>query len=104
MLPQVRLNVSCDCRRGEAVSCSSPKQGTAWDLAAGALSLGIWALVPKCPVCLAAYVTLWTGLGFSFSEATYLRWSLLIASVALICYLAVRRAGAIYRLLSARPG
>lgn len=32
----------------------------------------ILVLVPKCPACLAAYVTLWTGLGLSLSVATYL--------------------------------
>jgi hypothetical protein len=45
--------------------------------------------VPKCPVCLAAYVTLWTGLGLSLSTATYLRWALLFLSVASMLFLIV---------------
>ncbi len=49
------------------------------------------ALVPKCPMCLAAYVTLWTGLGLSLSTATYLRWVMIVLSVGSIFFLAVNR-------------
>jgi hypothetical protein len=62
-----------------------------WDLAAGALSLGVWAFMPKCPMCVAAYVAVWTGLGLSLAAATYLRWSLLIASAAVLVYIVLKR-------------
>jgi len=62
----------------------------------GALSLGVWLLIPKCPVCLAAYVALWTGLGLSFGAATYVRWSLLATSGVLLSYVAVRRVCALW--------
>jgi hypothetical protein len=84
-----------------------PRRG--WQLAAGAASLGVWAFMPKCPLCLAAYVTLWTGLGLSLAAATYLRWSLLIASAAVLLYLVAReklpaRAGGfIRRFLDTNP-
>jgi hypothetical protein len=51
----------------------------------------MWLLIPKCPMCLAAHVALWTGLGLSFAEATYVRWSMLSLCVVLLLYVAVRR-------------
>jgi hypothetical protein len=59
----------------------------------------ILLLVPKCPVCLAAHVTFWTGLGMSLSTATYLRRVLLFVCVASLLFLIVKRldrAGAIF--------
>ena len=50
----------------------------------------ILALIPKCPVCLGAYVAAWTGLGLSVSAATHLRTSLLILSVGLLVFVAAR--------------
>jgi hypothetical protein len=57
------------------------------------LPSAILVLVPKCPVCLAAHVTLWTGLGLSLSTATYLRWVLLFFCVASLLFLIVKRLG-----------
>jgi hypothetical protein len=51
----------------------------------------VLALAPKCPACLAAYVMLWTGLGMSFSTATYLRWALLVVCVGSLLFLLVER-------------
>jgi len=47
--------------------------------------------MPKCPICVAAHVALWTGLGFSLAEATYFRWSLLLLSGVVLCYLTLKR-------------
>ena len=59
----------------------------------GVLSLGVWVFMPKCPVCLAAYVAIWTGLGLSFGAATYVRWALLsLSAAALLCLVARRLA------------
>jgi hypothetical protein len=78
MLPR---KVRSACCRGCAPQPSPPAR-RGWELAAGAFSLGIWAFMPKCPLCLAAYVALWTGLGLSLAAATYLRWALLLVSVS----------------------
>jgi hypothetical protein len=61
------------------------------EILAWALPSTILVLVPKCPACLAAYVTLWTGLGLSLSTATYLRWVLLFLCVASLLFLIVER-------------
>jgi hypothetical protein len=52
----------------------------------------VLALIPKCPMCLAAYIALWTGIGLSISAAVYLRASLLVVAVALILFLVARSA------------
>jgi len=50
----------------------------------------ILALIPKCPVCLAAYVATWSGIGLSVSAATNLRAWFLIFSAGLLAILAAR--------------
>jgi hypothetical protein len=82
MLPR---KVRSACCRGCAPQPSPPAR-RGWELAAGAFSLGIWAFMPKCPLCLTAYVALWTGLGLSLAAATYLRWALLLVSAALLMF------------------
>ena len=49
----------------------------------------ILVFMPKCPACLAAHVTLWTGLSLSLSTATHLRWVLLLSCVASLLFLIV---------------
>ena len=51
----------------------------------------ILALIPKCPLCIAAYIAFATGLGVSISTATYLRLSLIGICLASIAYLAAER-------------
>jgi len=60
------------------------------DLISWILPSALVALIPKCPVCLAAYVAAWTGIGLSFPAATHLRLWLLILSAVLILFLAAR--------------
>ena len=52
----------------------------------------ILALLPKCPMCLAAYVMLWTGVGLSISTAGVIRTALLVLSLVMLAYVVLRRA------------
>jgi hypothetical protein len=48
------------------------------------------ALMPKCPVCLAGYVALFTGVGLSLTAASLLRTGLIFACAAALAWFAGR--------------
>jgi hypothetical protein len=70
------------------------------EILAWLLPSAILVLVPKCPACLAAHVTLWTGLGLSLSTATYVWWFLLLVCVASLLFLIVQHLDRITRIFS----
>ena len=70
------------------------------EIFAWVLPSAILLLVPKCPACLAAYVTLWTGLGLSLSTASYLRLALLLLCVTALLFLIVERVDRIGAIFS----
>ena len=70
------------------------------EIFAWALPSAILVLVPKCPLCLAAYVALWTGIGLSFTAATYLRWALLSLCIAALLFLIAKRLNCIGAIFS----
>ena len=49
----------------------------------------VLAAMPKCPLCLAAYVALFTGFGISLAAAKFAWWAVGIGCVAVLVYLAV---------------
>jgi hypothetical protein len=48
--------------------------------------------MPKCPVCVAAYVTLFTGVGISLSTAAHLRMLVLVLCFVTLAFLAAKSA------------
>lgn len=54
------------------------------------LSAAIVLLMPKCPLCLAAYIALGTGIGLSLAAANYLRTTLLIIACLSLAYLTLQ--------------
>jgi hypothetical protein len=83
---------------GNRVDCGSIVRH-AVDLVGWIVPGAILALIPKCPICLAGYVALWTGLGLSVAAAANLRVLLIIVCVILLIFLAARQT----RRLITRP-
>jgi len=48
------------------------------------------ALMPKCPMCLAGYVALWTGIGLSLPAVAGVRVALIAASAGVLVFLVIR--------------
>jgi hypothetical protein len=51
----------------------------------------VLVLLPKCPVCMAAWISVATGFGISVSAAGYLRMSLIVLCIISLCYFVITR-------------
>ncbi|RFS21832.1 hypothetical protein DVR12_14340 [Chitinophaga silvatica] len=47
-------------------------------------------LIPKCPICLAAYIAIGTGITLSITVATYLRIGLVVLCIGVLAWALVR--------------
>ena len=86
-------NRNC-CDRATRDRGNAPRPESRWrrgsTIAAWIFPGASLALLPKCPVCLAAYVALASGIGISIQTAAVLRTSLLVLSVATLLFLALK--------------
>lgn len=78
--------------------CHPPRQpGRRWkragELVAWLVPAAVLILLPKCPMCIVAYVGVATGLGISFTAASGLRIAAIILCVASLLFLAARSGG-----------
>ena len=71
--------------------CATKKiQGKRLDVGGWLVSGGLLLLMPKCPLCLAAYVAAFTGLGLSLPAAAGLHWAMIALCVASLGFLTIR--------------
>jgi acyl-CoA synthetase (AMP-forming)/AMP-acid ligase II len=81
------------CNRDRTMGCCKVKTGLQphrgwWQGTSGCVGSGaLLVLLPKCPMCIAAYLALWTGASVAMPIATYVRpvtALLFLASVSLL--------------------
>jgi len=86
------------CRRASSNHRHRYAGAASWLLPGAAL-----ALIPKCPMCLAAYIAMFSGVALPFSTAATLRWTLIAICVGSLAYLALRKLRRFNRARSQYP-
>jgi hypothetical protein len=81
---------SC-CQQNSNTAVAGRWSARAVGRAAGWIVPGVvLAAMPKCPLCLAAYVAIFTGYGISLAAACFAWWFVIIGCIAALLYLVLR--------------
>jgi len=90
--PKESLMFSPSLPNRAKADCCTPATKRSWYRSASgcAGSGALLVLLPKCPLCIAAYLTLWTGAGAAMSIAMHLRPALEILFAASALFLLAR--------------
>jgi len=64
--------------------------GRAWQNIQWLFPVTLLVLMPKCPLCVVAYVALFTGIGITVSTAGWIQILMPVLCLSLLAYLAVR--------------
>src|SRR5689334_493764 len=97
LLGEVRVKLCCkDCITGERAGRTGPHPRS-WIRRGARFSewfvpSAILVLLPKCPLCIAGYLTVATGIGISVTTAAYAKMAFTVVCVASLLYLGVKRA------------
>jgi hypothetical protein len=82
-----QMKMKCHC--GEKMTPKRRAFGVMPRTVGGTLSAVLLVLMPKCPICLAAYVSVATGVGIGLMTAKYLRMGLIVVCVASLVWVSV---------------
>jgi hypothetical protein len=91
----LRMNRGDCCQMTTRGRDGAPRLPSRWrsgrEFAGWFIPGAVLVFLPKCPVCIAAYVAMLSGIGISFATASLLRTSLLILSLAALLFLVGKR-------------
>ena len=80
------MNLDCCCQKNQRTGPHRVRKSFGW-MVPGALLV----LMPKCPMCLAAYVALGTGLTMSYSSAHILMRAVTVICIGALALCLIRR-------------